>query len=589
MSINNILRNFNNFLFSDDSVLEKIQQTLIPVYYDNKKDNLSNKRDPFSIMAKYKSDFRCPIPWIDTETWNIFSSRTEFLYPKKIRSDRVSFTSKERVLSIGSKQRREFSREAAESTRQCIKSYTTRSRRLHSYERNLLGRAGLEAAKKLKIFGLGTNTLRGSSGRIQSVLDTAKNTNSGYPFYKSKNSDSCVKDTINWMDSIFNKPTLYSLMKNPLMDLPISLFYRVQPSVEDEINEIIIKIRQVWGLPQRLIALEYYFFHGILENVYLNNKFSDNCIYSSGLTNFDISIKLVSKLRKQMQNTDNNYSLYSMDYSKFDRNVPSFAIDLFYSICSEELNFNNQGEEKLFYLLRFYIKHSPFCYKQKLYFRTNGIPSGSYITNLIDTWWNLTLWIYSDYITEYYLTDVSSFLNKKDLFSAEIFDNIIKKLGNINFNKCIAICGDDTAILTNSIHIHIMKEICKSFNMELTENVVSKDSKEPIFFLGRYWDLENRPIQSDLYMFGHIVVRTKFYKKDEVNFDISKFLTIMRLLSITLQFSNGKDFLIRFFSEFKKLNDYLNVSTGFYLLKDYPLRDTYKFVNQIDAMSWERM
>lgn len=586
MGFNSILSNFKKFQFSDDKVLNKIITNLTPVY--NESDKKNSLENTGNLKSRYKSNFSCNCPWIDSEMWNIFKKGSRISYPEKIRSDRVCFTKGSTIERIRTKQRREFNREVAESTKQCVSSYTTGTRRLCSSERDLLGLAGIKAAQELKIrTDSGTNTLIGNSGRIQSVTETAKNTNSGYPFYNRKNSTRCVKDTISWMNYIFCNPKLFSLMKNPLMELPISIFYRTQPSIKEEENEVLIKIREVWGLPQRLIALEYYFFKNILKNVYENNKYSDSCIYSSGLTNYEISVRIIQKLRKGIDYSNRANSLFSMDYSKFDRTVPSFAIDLFYSICAEELNFCDKKEEKLFYLLRFYIKHSPFCFKNKLYFRRRGIPSGSYITNLIDTWWNLTLWIYSDMISEYYIDNISYLHENEDLLNKDAIKLISKR--NYTFNKLIGVCGDDTAIITNSLHIYFIKLICEDFGMSLKENVVCTDSNSDIYFLGRYWGRDNSPFQSDLYMLSHIVIRTKFYKKEDLNFDISENLTVMRILSILLQFSNGLMFLRKYLSDYNKINEYLSSSTGFYLLKEYPVTGEYNYINKIDAQSWQRM
>lgn len=588
ISYDNILKDFSKFVYSDHKPLEQIKVQLKGFYYNNENKKISNVVSKFyskNLNDNFKDDFPCLIPWIDTKMWEVFKSRTGFSFPKEISSDKVKFTSGSNVLQISSNEFRSFRRESEFSTRQCIESYTSRERRLPSVQRNCIGRSGIEAAKILKILTNGrTNTLKGSSGRIQSVIDTSKNTNSGYPFYKKKNSDLCIKDTISWLNNIFKKPNLYSLMKNPLMENPISIFYRTQPSVKEEENSVKIKIRQVWGLPQRIICLEYYFFSGILENVFKNNVYGENVIYSSGLTNYEISEKIISKIRSNMS-INKELSLYSMDYSKFDRNIPSFAIDLFYSIVKEELTFQNPDEEKLFHLLRFYIKHAPFVYKDQLFYKTNGIPSGSYITNLIDTWWNLTMWIYSERIANYYRKNLNLFLNKDDITNLDF-----NEIDNFKiFDKSIGICGDDTVILTDRIHIHIMKLICVSLGMSITENQICNDPTKPFYFLGRNWSYANEPIQTDLYMFSHIVIRTKFYKEEELEGLKLKYLTPVRILSICMQFSNGIDFINRFLNDFEKLNNYLEISTGFYLLKEYPLSKKYNFINKIDSKSWQRM
>jgi len=367
------------------------------------------------------------------------------------------------------------------------------------------------------------------------------------------------------------------------MELPTTIFYRVQPSIDEAVNNVKVKIRQVWGIPQRIVCLEYYFFKSILERVYNNNLFGDVSIYSSGLTNHQISVKIINRLRRKQHLSGK--SLYSMDYSKFDRTIPSYAIDLFYSISKEALELNEQ-EEEIFDLLRYYIKHTPYVWKGLLFVKVKGVPSGSYITNLIDTWWNYTLWILSYTVKNYYYNNVKDFLNKELLLDKKVFKYIDNTL-DYKFID-IGICGDDSLALTDSFHIYVLKDLCKRFDMKIVEFSISRNIYEDTYFLGRYWDYESRPIQTDTYFMGHLALRTKFYKKEEVDFDISEDLTITRMLSICLAYYNGLDFLKKHFYHYNKLQDYLKGSKGFYLLKDWPLVENYRYISRIDSESWTK-
>jgi hypothetical protein len=311
------------------------------------------------------------------------------------------------------------------------------------------------------------------------------------------------------------------------------------------------------------------------------NKYGTNSIYSSGLTNYEISTRIIRRIRKSQHITGMN--VYSMDYSKFDRNIPSYAIDLFYAISKEALELDDK-EDKIFDLLRFYIKHTPYTWKGNLFIKMKGVPSGSFITNLIDTWWNYTLWILSYLTKEFYTKNLKRFLNKEILLDKEV-SSFIKSKSVLTFLD-IGVCGDDSLALTNSLHIQILKQLCNRFEMKIVEFQICKSIYEDIYFLGRYWDSESRPVQTDTYFIGHLAVRTKFYKKDELNFDISEDLTITRMLSICLAYYNGLDFLKRNFKEYSKLDSFLKGSDGFYLLKDWPLVEEYRWINRIDAESW---
>jgi hypothetical protein len=376
-------------------------------------------------------------------------------------------------------------------------------------------------------------------------------------------------------------------MKNPLLELPTTLFYRVQPAI-DELNCIVnIKIRQVWGIPQRIVALEYYFFHSILERVYKNNRFGQQTFYSSGLTNFEISRRIVRKFVNKLGNQSNVDSVYSMDYSKFDRTIPNEAIDLFYAIARSQLSLTSK-EEKAYNMLRFYIKYTPFVWKKYLYVCLRGIPSGSYLTNLIDTWWNFTLWILSYNMSLYYKKRLREFVDAGQDLLTNLFSDYSRNKNFVRFED-VGLCGDDSIVYTCLLHIKLMQNICSSFHMKININEThyETDEKTQLYFLGRYWDFLGRPVQPDIYFVGHLLIRTKFYPKDSLKFDISEQLYVVRALSILLSHYNGIEFLRKYLSHDNKIRAFLEGGEGFYLLKDWPQVDDYVFINRIDARSWE--
>jgi len=591
--MDNTIRLVEKFISSDEIKYSRILKKIEDIYIEN----VQKKKTKFPdlgnslgfVKPRYKRSSNCPIPWIDTEIWENFKSSPGFSYPKTIKSQSIRFTSSETVHTIGSEERRRFKRESEQSTSECINHYTARSRQLSVAQRRSIGLSGIQAARTLSIISEGNGRRHSPSTRPDRVNDcvmgTSKNTNSGFPFFKRKNSTLCIEDTKIWIRNIFENPSYYSIIKNPLFEMPTTLFYRVQPSVKEEENTIEVKIRQVWGIPQRIVALEYYFFKDILSSVYENNVFGSNPVYSSGLTNYEISLRIINRLRNLKNNSMNNKNLYSMDYGKFDRTIPNYAIDIFYAICRGNLDLSEK-DDKIYNMLRFYIKFTPFIHNDKLFVSQRGIPSGSYITNLLDTWWNLTLWNLSYNLRQYYTTNLSDFLNKEEFFEKRISEYLL----NTNFIRFedLGICGDDSIAYTDHFHIKILENLCDSLGMKITTNVITKEPYEDMYFLGRRWDWLNRPIQSDLYFIGHLALRTKFYNKDELEIDVSEDLEITRMLSITLQFYNGMDFLERYFTNHVKLNQFLEGSSGFYLLKEWPITDGYQYINRIDAMSWTK-
>ena len=367
--------------------------------------------------------------------------------------------------------------------------------------------------------------------------------------------------------------------------MPTRIFYRIQPFYNEIMNETDIKIRQVWCVPQRIISLEFYFFKNILDRIYSNIK-SGQTIYATGLRNSDLSINIVSMFRSQLIKGDNDLSVFSLDYSKYDRKIPGYAIDLFYLIVEQELNLDN-NQKKLLSMLRFYVKHTPYCYGNSFYIQMRGIPSGCYVTNLIGSWWNLTLCIISNSI---YMKDRSRYnpgkMATKEYANKWLGMNNLVDIGS-NREEIISVCGDDIVIYTSNLRVLHHIKLCECFELEVEVYRRSVKPSDPIFFLGRYWDSSNRPIQSYGYIFSHIVFRTKWFSKQEVDFNSEDDLNLSILLSVCLPLHNGMDFLLDNYIEWKPFRDFLEGSSGFTYLKDYVLGDKFRKISRTEAMRWE--
>jgi hypothetical protein len=597
--INDILKRFSKYTFLEENNFSNFLTNLKHIYLVGDDDHVSKKEQTeFSafersigpVKPRFKRDFHCNIPWIDAEVWKNFKLQAGFSFPNNIKSETVTFSSGSTLHNPTSESRRRFRRESELSTSKCLCSYTSRKRGLSSIQRNCIGRSGIRSAESIRILsnnGRKDTIERSNRGIRLAVESAAKNTNSGFPHFRKKNSKFCIEDTILWLTELFNSPTLYKIAKNPFVELPSSLFYRVQPSIDD--NDVNIKIRQVWGLPQRIVSLEYMFFKNIFERVYENNLNGPLTIYSSGLTQIEIRNKIVCRLKRQLiqnRGREGEKELYSLDYSKFDRSVPNHAIDLFFAICKEQLDMDDT-ENKVFNDLRIYIKFTPIVWKGFLFVCLSGIPSGSYLTNMIDTWWNLTLWDLSYCMEEFYKNNLNDFLNKGELFEGEVLYYVSNNFFE-PFTNC-GICGDDSLVLTENMHISIMINLCRSFGMEIEVAFQTRYYDQETYFLGRYWNHKNEPTQTHTYFVGHICVRTKFYNKDDIpEIDFFEELTSTRILSITLQFANGYEFLRNYFNKFEPIVRFLESGKGHFILKEYPLTDRYEYINRIDAFSWRK-
>jgi hypothetical protein len=331
------------------------------------------------------------------------------------------------------------------------------------------------------------------------------------------------------------------------------------------------KIRQVWCSPFRIICLENYFFRKFLD---LYAKFNTESIVatsSNGLRNSEISDKLINNIRVKI-GTNRSKSAFSIDYSKFDRNVPDFAIDLFFCYIKNYLDLND-NELKIYQMLRYYTKYGPIIFNEKLYFKGKGMSSGSLITNYFDTWWNLVLFYMSKY------------LDDKGIDPNNYRDNIHFDTNHfVEFRSDIGVCGDDAIVYTTQSEIDIHRELCKIFGMKVTLNGSTNDPNSSFYFLGRYWNKYSEPWHTELYMSVHILYRTRWYRKEDVPFDISEYISAMRMMSICAPLANGLDYLYKTFNDYPPLIK-LFKKTFFTYLKDYPTKD-YEQKRVSDIYNW---
>jgi hypothetical protein len=572
MNISKITRDIYSLRYSDMSLRKSVEKHIDNVFYDNtinfeKGDNLNAEKNVSSeekvrcLKKGFQSRGGFGLPSIDSA----LQSRISKALPKSVAS-RIEIPTREEV-SI--------------STAATVKRYTTKSKlyggvsSLHLYVW-----AGQQALSHLGVW----KSVHGLTSTQDSVNHTSKNSNSGPPLYGRKNSEVCLADTLAWLTSIREKPNAYGLFKNPLMENPEIIFYRFQAICYEIESLIRFKIREVWCVPQRIIALENVYFRTILDKVKQVNATSAHPVYSSGLSNYQISQKIVSRVRRR-QNARTGIHVYSLDYSKYDSTVPDYAIDIFFKLIETRLLLSDK-DKKLFDLLRYYTKHSPFIYENKVIIQERGISSGSLITNLFDTWWNLTLWYASCNIRnsgaafEQYVASGGRNVAGSFLYDKEFSTKLIEGIG---------LCGDDVIYATDELTIKIHRTLCKEIGMIVTTNMVTRDIRGDTFFLGRYWNNRNEPFQTEFYMTSHIICRSSYYRKEELNFDISEDLSFNRIFSILFPLSNGKNYFDKVFQNWGEMNSFLVKNKGFYLLKDNIDKEGYKFVKLQSIVDWTKL
>jgi hypothetical protein len=463
--------------------------------------------------------------------------------------------------------------ETKTSDYESIERYTTCDRNVHRNLANLFWQASQSANTNLGL-SKGLNVLNPKFKPLsvsQSVKSAINDSNAGSPTFKKKNTKVAINDATNWLNKVVSTPNVYSVFKNILLLNPKTLFHRFQLKLNgDTLN---VKIRQVWCESFRIIVLENYFFRQIIDTFIEYNRTAKVVTSSSGLRNVQISNFIVARLRLLI-GTSKIRSLYSLDYSKYDASIPDFFIDLYFFSMLQFLDLN-QGQTILFNLLRYYTKFGPIIYEGKLYFKRKGISSGSLLTNHFDSWLNFVL--------QY----VSKRLSDLKVPFSDIRNGCVKAEGEIAFRHDNAVTGDDAMMYTTEYEVLTLQELCKYLGMELSIKSKTNDPREPIFFLGRYWDYLAQPFQTEAYMSAHICFRTKFYKKNELDIDISDELAPSRILSICCPFSNGMQYIQKTFNSYEPLEKLLSKEKFIYL-KDYPREEKNLLKSTVDIYNWRQ-
>lgn len=158
--------------------------------------------------------------------------------------------------------------------------------------------------------------------------------------------------------------------------------------------------------------------------------------------------------------------------------------------------------------------------------------------------------------------DTSNFLMNKDVMN-KCFTNMSSKR---KFDYVFL--GDDAVVYWCERQLAFLKRMCYFLGLEVTVKNVSRSEEEDIFYLGRYWDKDNIPDQTFEYIASHVWFRTKFYKSEDLEFDLED-LDVMRVLNICLPLKSGIDFLNKVFSDWKPLKDFYDKKKPFFVMKEY--------------------
>jgi hypothetical protein len=275
--------------------------------------------------------------------------------------------------------------------------------------------------------------------------------------------------------------------------------------------------------------------------------------------------------------------MFSGDYTKFDMNVFPEAYDLFFAVCKPQIVFKGDFDRQVFDTIRVYSKYTPFIHDGYIKFMSQGIVSGSLITSLFGTFVNLLLWHFAGLVLQFEDLCRQFTEGTIDLYSSDLDKLSTAKSGPSSMRLCL--CGDDILVVTNLYYTRVFSSIVKCFGFDITFKAGVRGDDD-VYFLGRYWDKDSIPWQSEKYMSAHIVYRTKFYRKEDLPFTFSKDkLDLYRILSICLPFKNGLLYLEKTFGDWPPYIAFKKERQGFYLLKDWP-HDGYPYVKHMTALDY---
>jgi hypothetical protein len=479
------------------------------------------------------------------------------------------------------------------SDSESIKSYLTASRSIRKCCITLFAACAGSAANGIGCFKNCKKRPYSVKSISSSVKELSKPTSAGADTLGKKNDKKVQNHVIKQITDLFRKPTLRKVAGNAILKdfddlsignklylLPEVVYHRFQ-SVFDEVEQISnVKSRIVWCVPYVIVALENMFFGPILNSVKEQMSGEDICIYPIGLRNNEIGQNCVGTLRDTYKNigVKSGMKIFSLDFSKFDASVPQFVKDIFFAIFQHVIDLEDNIFKRIYCYLRVYIKYTPFVKDDSIKFKLKGISSGLYITNLFDTLWNLTLHIFTNVIECLYPE-----LKYKLLVDEVTFDKLyikkddfkIKDIEQNSYIPYVRVMGDDSIILCREETIHLFKAICRILGMKVTIKHVCEHPESPIFFLGRYWDNNNLPFQTEGYIALHIVY-TRWYDKKEIPFSLKE-LHLNRILSICLPLKNGKEFLDKYLFDYEPYVSFKGSNKGFTYMKDF-IEETFQYI-----------
>lgn len=334
---------------------------------------------------------------------------------------------------------------------------------------DLLLQAALQSAKDLGM-------LKTDKYQVIEVEHSAElfdsGTSSGYPTFKKKGNDIAKSDAVDWAKQMLTTPFVTDFLLQPT-----AVFHRFQYKIGATSTEVIKKIRPIWGVPYRVLTYSGVFFRDMVDGCVSFCMNQDEPSVSWGLTKPQVSDKIIKRLRSYRKN------LISVDVKQFDSNVPSFMWALFYAILPDCIDLSDYNIKHLDVLMT-YDCFTPYCYGSgKLKFQRKGVPSGTLITSLFDSFVSRTVINYS----------CLEYSGKPALGTA-------------------CVLGDDTlTALVYTTRGHLL-ETYRRFGLPISADKTSVSAHfEKLRFIGFSWDTHNRPTESMEWYIAHLCLPSRYF------------------------------------------------------------------------------
>lgn len=228
---------------------------------------------------------------------------------------------------------------------------------------------------------------------------------------------------------------------------PMTRGFRIQIRYQGDTNILVPKVRVMYPYPGHIIILEDCYIIPFVKHFIENDTF-----YVIGRNGGSISKLLYNKLHNQGPIT-------SLDVSSFDQDLIIQASVAAFGILRQQLTLTRDQISEFENIVKYFCT-SLMVSKTKGsssygFIKTNGVPSGSGFTNMIDT-------IAHAIILEYLEPGI--------------------------INKCL-ICGDDNIFPSKGIDLkNLFQGYKNSFNLTISiEKTKTYDSSDKISFLGFQW------------------------------------------------------------------------------------------------------